>query len=47
MDDRNISRDEQRERIRQRIQHGNAEGRQRVVIPAEEKKSLISEPTYL
>ena len=43
MDDRNISRDEQRERIRQRIQHGNAEGRQRVVIPAEEKKSLSDE----
>ena len=43
MDDRNISRDEQRERIRQRIQHSNSEGKQRLVIPAEETKSLTND----
>ena len=43
MDDRNISRDEQRERIRQRIQHSNSEGKQRLVIPAEETKSLSND----
>ena len=43
MSDNRISRDEQRELIRQRIQNNNGEEKQRVVIPAEEVKSLVDE----
>ena len=34
MSDRIISREEERERIRQRINHNDSEERQRIVIPA-------------
>ena len=40
MSDNGTSRDEQRERIRQKIQNGNTDEKQRVVIPADEIKSL-------
>lgn len=43
MADRIISREEERERIRQKINHNDAEEKQRIVIPAEEKKSLKDE----
>lgn len=43
MADRIISREEERERIRQRINHNDAEEKQRIVIPAEETKSLADD----
>ena len=43
MDSNNISRNEQREHIRDKIRNSKADERQRLVIPAEEKRSLRDE----
>ncbi len=43
MSERNISRDEQRDLIRQKIQNNNAEGKEYYVIPAADNAALIDE----
>ena len=43
METNHISRDEQREHIRQKIQNSNLEGRQLITFPASPAKSLVDE----